>query len=243
MKESITKQPHKVNFNNAGYFAIGLLLLAFLGFWKSYFSQFFDGTADFNFYFHFHAVIAVLWIGLLITQPILIKKKKFVLHRSLGKLSYVLVPLIFISVLLLAHSRINQLSKDAGPALWLPFKDLFILGTGFIIAIWNRSKMEIHARGMIVAGIVMIEPALFRLIRSFILKEPELLIPSYLITISFVYFLLIGLIVKERHNKKGRWIFPLTLGLFIFFHLIIILQIQLKPWNTFAEWFVTLPLT
>jgi signal transduction histidine kinase len=135
MKKYITKQPSKINFTNAGYFAIGLLLLAFLGFWKSHFSQFFDSTASFNIYFHFHAVIAISWIGLLSAQTILIRNKNFVLHRSLGKPSYVLIPLIFISVSLLAHSRINQEARDAGPALWIPFEDL-LLPSG-IVTTWK----------------------------------------------------------------------------------------------------------
>jgi hypothetical protein len=64
--------------------------------------------------------------------------------------------------------------------------------------------MEIHARGMIIASILLIEPALFRLIRSFVLKAPELFAPSYLVTMGLVYLLLIGLIIRERSNKKGR---------------------------------------
>ncbi len=72
--KKITK---KINFNNTGYFAIGLLVISILGFWPSYFSKFFDGTDNFNLYFHFHLAMALLWVALLIVQPILIKKRKW----------------------------------------------------------------------------------------------------------------------------------------------------------------------
>jgi hypothetical protein len=85
MKETITKKSKLIKFEKVGYYAIGLIILAFLGFWPTYFSKFFDGTANFNSYFHFHFALASMWIALLIIQPILIKKKKFSIHRKIGK--------------------------------------------------------------------------------------------------------------------------------------------------------------
>ena len=89
MKETISKRAKKTKFDKTGYYAIGLIALALLGFWPTYFSKFFDGTANFNFYFHFHFAMASLWIMLLIVQPILIKKKKLSIHRKIGKLSFI----------------------------------------------------------------------------------------------------------------------------------------------------------
>jgi hypothetical protein len=57
--------------DKAGYYTKGLFALALLGFWPTYFSKFFDGTANYNSYFHFHFAMASLWIALLIVQPIL----------------------------------------------------------------------------------------------------------------------------------------------------------------------------
>ena len=76
--ESISKvnHPKKIRFEKSGYYFIGLVVLVILGFWPTYLSKYFDGTANFNFYFHFHALMASLWILLLIVQPVLIKKKK-----------------------------------------------------------------------------------------------------------------------------------------------------------------------
>lgn len=237
----------KIRFDKAGYYFTGLVGLAILGFWASYFSKFFDGETRFNFYFHFHAMMMSLWILVLIVQPTLIRKKKLALHQSIGKLTYILMPLLFISVILLAHSRLREHitvingENFYGPNLVIPFKDLLLLGTAYIIAVVHRRDVNIHARAMVATGIIFIEPALFRFIFSnhFVAGVG----PAFLLTIGIVYALLIGLMIRERKQERGRWVFPLILGLYIFAHAIIISGINISPWETFARWFAALPLT
>lgn len=230
-------------FDTSGYYFLALFALAIAGFWPSYFAKFFDGTADFTFYFHFHAFFAVLWIIMLIAQPLLIRQKKFELHRKIGKLSYIVVPLIFVSIILLAHSTLRGPKENVGLELWVPFKDLLIFAVGYGIAIKYRQTMAIHARGMIVAGIVLIEPALVRLILYVFFPDAGFAPQGYIGTIVTVYALLIGLIVYERKQKVGRWVFPLTLGLYLFVHSVLIFQIRVPGWQAFAAWFADLPLT
>lgn len=230
-------------FNNSGYYFIALFALVIAGFWPSYFAKFFDGTADFTLYLHFHATLAMLWVFMLIAQPMLIRRKKFALHRKIGKLSYVLVPLIFISIILLAHSTLRGPIENVGLELWVPFKDLLIFAVGYGIAIKYRKNMAIHARGMIVAGIVLIEPALVRLILYVFFPDEGFAPSGYITSIVLLYTLLIGLIVAERKQKVGSWVFPLALGLYIFVHAVLIFQIRVPGWQVFAEWFKALPLT
>lgn len=229
----------KLSFDISGYYFIGLFGLVILGFWPTYFAKFFNGSADFTFYFHFHAAILTLWLLLLITQPILIRKKKLSIHRFNGKLSYFLFPLVFLSVILLAHSRHEIDEKNLDIRLLVPFKDLLILGTAYFIAIRYRHNIDLHARGMVVTGIAFIEPSLVRFIRYAIIPSPA---ANYL-TMFFIYSLLIGLIIKERNQKRGRWVFPLILGLYVIVHSIIIFKIHIGPWESFSKWFINLPLT
>ena len=231
------------SFKNTPYYFIGLFILAIVGFWPSYFAKFFDGTADFSFYLHFHAVLAVMWILFLVLQPLLIKKKNFGLHRSIGKLSYILVPLIFTSIILLAHSRVSGEEENLGLSLWIPFKDLLIFAVGYVVAIRYRKNMAIHARGMIMAGIVLIEPALVRAILYIFFPDADFAPAGYILSIGLIYLLLIGLIVAERKQKQGRWVFPIALGLYLFVHSVILLQYSVPGWNAFAKWFAALPLT
>jgi hypothetical protein len=225
-------------FEKSGYYMIGILGLIFLGFWPSYFSKFFDGTADFTIYFHFHATIALIWLGLLILQPVLIKKKKFALHRLIGKFSFLIMPLLFLSVLLLAHSRIPTKEVDVAMDLIFPFKDLVILTFAFGVAILYRKDVAIHARGMIATGIVFVEPSLVRfMMRQF--SDTT----GYIVTILIVDLLLIGLILGERKARKGRWVFPVVLLLYILVQIVLVFNIKFSLWEIFVEWFSALPLT
>lgn len=229
---------HRSNFGNAGYYFLGLVILILLGFWNSYFSQMGSWATEFNAYFHFHSALAFAWVLMVIIQPVLIKKGQVQLHRSIGKLSYLLMPLIFLSVILLVHSRHTLGEERLDMRLLTPFKDLIVLGVAYFIAIRYRKTTAIHARGMIATGIVFIEPALIRLIRNY----TDLPLP-YLFTILTVYAILIGLMIAERKAKRGRWVFPLILGLYIVLHGIRISGLRIGLLERFAEWFIQLPIT
>ncbi len=225
----------KLRFDLPGYYFIGLVGLILVGFWRSYFSKFYNGTADFTFYFHFHATMVGIWILMLIVQPILIRKKKLEWHRLIGKLSYLVFPLIFVSIILLSHSRKTTFSEDWDIGLFVTFKDLLILGVAYFIAIKNRHQIDLHARGMIATGIVCIEPAAAR-----IPFHPEY---GYFAVLALVYSVLGILIFIERKQKKGRWVFPLILGLYLMVHSVIIFGIHFSLWQSFGRWFYGLSLT
>lgn len=229
-----------MKFQNTGFYYLGFLVLTFIGFWPSYFSKFFDGTADFNQYFHFHAITATLWVAMLIIQPILIRSKKYELHKVVGKFSYLLVPILFISVALLANNRISPDLEFVGPEVWIPFKDLIIFSYGFGVAIWFRKSMPIHARGMIVAGMALVEPVMARVMFN-VLDLQGLL--AYGLAISLGYLVLIILIFLERNENQGKWVFPGALFIFFLIHLIRITQFNPDFWESFSRWFVSLPIT
>jgi len=60
-----------------------------IGFSKSYI-RFFPQFDGFNAAQHFHGMVMIGWLLMLLVQPILILKGKTKLHRRIGTLSYVL---------------------------------------------------------------------------------------------------------------------------------------------------------
>jgi hypothetical protein len=187
--------------------------------------------------------MASMWIALLILQPILIRNKKFSIHRRIGTLSFIILPLFFVSVVLLKHSNLaGQVKEGLGASLWLQLKDLVIIGTMFGIAIVNKRNMQIHARAMMATGIVFIEPTLGRFIILTILPKPDFLL-GLGITVLVMYALIISVIVIERKQKSGRWVFPLLLGLYMVFHCLIFFKVSFPLWDFMAAWFVRLPIT
>src|SRR5688500_3805622 len=85
-------------YHNLGYWFLLLIVLVFAGFYTSYFTTLFDNHPPI---IHIHFTLMMLWIAMLIAQPFLIKFKKFSIHRTLGKISYVLVPLVLASAFLM----------------------------------------------------------------------------------------------------------------------------------------------
>ena len=102
--------------------------------------------------------------------------------------------------------------------------------------------MQIHARAMIATGIVFIEPTLGRFIILTVLPEPDFYLDLG-ITVAIMYALIISLIIIEREQTKGRWVFPLLLVMFMVFHTLIFFEISFPLWDALAAWFVKLPIT
>jgi hypothetical protein len=233
----------KLRFDLSGYYFFGLVLLVLLGFWPSYFIKFFNGTANFTYYFHFHASVLILWMSLLIIQPILIRKKNLSTHRIVGKISYFIIPLIFISILLLTHSRLphNGLLTDNDlVGTFNSVKDLVILAVAFYIAIKFKKDYQLHARGMIVTGLAFIEPAFIRFTFR-VISNPMW---AYLSTILTIYAVFIYLIYRERKQTSARWVFPLILCLYIIAHGIVLSDMLYLPlWREYVKWFTSLPIT
>ncbi|MEO7536701.1 MAG: hypothetical protein ABIU30_22790, partial [Ferruginibacter sp.] len=220
-------------FPAAAYYFSGLFLLIIAGFWPSYFVKFFDRTASFSLYFHFHAAMLMFWLLLLIIQPILIRKRKLQWHRLLGKFSYVFFPLMCVSIVLMIHlSHGHNVNEDnLGNTLLGQSKNFFIFVTGYVIAIKYRRSAAVHARGMIVTGIALIEPALTRLFLNiftelkWFVTSPDFFWYASVPTILLIFSLMIVLIIKERRQQKGRWVFPFTLGLYLILYTLMITQI------------------
>lgn len=233
----------KILFEKSGYYFIGLFVLAFLGFWNSYFSKFFTAQNDHSFYFHFHAVMMIIWVGLLILQPLLIRSKKFQLHRIIGKTTYIIMPLLLISVLLVLNSRMKSvpMNEVSFTGYLSPIRDIFLLTVTFSIGVYYRRNIHIHARAMIITGIIFIEPALFRFLSRMLFKDMGG--TGVLMTIIIVLCLIGTLIFIERHQKKARWMFPSLLAIYFVGYIIIIFEIPLTFLDPFVKWFAALPLT
>jgi hypothetical protein len=107
------------------------------------------------------------WMTFLIVQPLLIRSGKINIHRMIGKLSYIIAPLLMVSIFLV--SRIGYLrseppvpdeEKIAEIALSIP--DLVAFGVLYSLAIFNRHNTYHHMRYMIGTSLLMIAPGLGR---------------------------------------------------------------------------------
>ncbi len=165
------------------------------------------------------------------------------IHKRIGKLGFIILPLLIISVILLKHSITNpETIKGLGASLWFVIKHSVILVVMFTIAIKNSHNMQIHARAMIATGIEFLEPGWARFIFNTLLPEPNFYL-GLSISVAIMYALVVYLIIRERNQSSGRWVFPLFLLMSILFHFLIFFEISFGFLDTFAEWFYKLPIT
>ena len=179
-----------------GYFLLLLIPLTFAGFYKTYFEPFPNFGKNIDVYIHIHAVVASLWIAILIVQPFLIVNKKIALHRSVGKLSYLVFPLLIISFIPRIIKTIN--SGDI-QFLFFPLADGFLLMIFYVLAIYYKKKTAKHMRYMIASALVLMGPTFGRI-------GPNLLGWSELYTqnveYGIIYSVLISLIFYDLKNKR-----------------------------------------
>jgi hypothetical protein len=226
--------------NNIVFLFIGIWLCAIIGFHKTYTIHFPD-FKGFQWEQHFHGTVLMSWFLLLILQPLLIRYKKNHLHRNLGKISYLLAPLVCYSIFLVtrmvylrditnrpANSVLGQLSLD--------IPSIFIFGLFFILAMYNRKDSAVHMRYMIATSLLMIGPGLGRALIIY----GGLPFP---VSVSLVYYLmdLLAVLFLVNDIKKGNNYKPfLTITIILIFnHLCWAFQ-SANWWQSIARWFVTI---
>ena len=215
-----------------------LLGVAVFGFWKPYFSRL-DAAQGMA---HVHAVSMLIWIGMLAAQPLLIRSRRFAWHRRVGKASYVVVPLVVASALVLARLRIGQVPPEMLPLqqyiLFLGVSAAALFAVIWGLGIYYRNDPALHARYMAGTALTLVDPSMARVMIFWIPSVPP---PLYQwITFGLVYAALLVLIVLDRKSARGRSALWVLLALFATLHALVMTVPGTGPWQRFAEWYAGL---
>ncbi len=229
-------------FPTAGYWFLGFLATSLLAFWPVYFAVLPYGP---ELLVHLHVFGVVAWVAMLISQPFLVARGKFALHGQLGRLSYVLVPYIAVTSLLLAHSRFQRMTPEGfardGHSLYLPVVAVVLFVTSYALAIRYRRKALLHARYMIGTVFALFDPVVARLLLFYSPLPPgPVLYPA--IGFGLADLGLLALLIADR-GRKGSQAFLGLLPIFVIGHLGWFTIAQTQPWFAVARWFTDLPLT
>ncbi|UKK84012.1 adenylate cyclase [Sphingopyxis sp. BSN-002] len=147
--------------------AIGLAVFIIFGFLQFALRGFVDPVAA-PWWVHLHGVAMLAWLALLVVQPTLETRGNLDLHRRLGWAGAALATLIAILGVYtgLASLVLNRFPPFFTPPyfLALTFVEAVTFGLVVMAAIRKRRDTEWHRRLMIGATIVILEPALGRLL-------------------------------------------------------------------------------
>jgi hypothetical protein len=201
-------------YKNLGYFFLLLIPLTFLGFYKTYFIQFPSFEENITSFIHLHAIIASIWILLLIVQPLLILNRNNKVHRKIGKLSYIVFPILILSFV---PQMIRIINSDAPQFLFFPLADSVLLILFYSLAIYHRRKVSKQMRYIIGSATVFLGPTIGR-IGPHIFEWSEIVTQN--IQYGIIYLILIGLIFYDKRNKNNYRPYLLILTTWII-HLII----------------------
>lgn len=224
-------------------------LFALWAFWPSYYSHMGDQE---EIRYHTHGIAMTLWCMMLIGQAWLIRGKRFVLHRRLGKWSYFLMPALLILTLNLVHHLLSG-QEGWNPislySLALMVNATLVLAILYGLAIYHRRRPLLHARYMLGTVFPLFTPVTDRLI--YVHFKPVL---NYMPTIEgrpiapVAGFLLADLFLLllvywdwKAHQRLD--VFPKILALLVAYHISVLTFYRFPFWEKFGNWFLSLPLS
>lgn len=188
-------------YRNAVYWFVLLLIIIVAGFWPSYFSRL--GDADLH--HHLHSVPMLAWVLLLIIQAWLICNGRRPLHRTLGRLSLLLAPLVFLSGIHvvgvdIAEREVPYGQHDVG-IFWFGLFLAFAFALFYGLAIRHCKNLQLHQRWMAATALVFLVPGLGRFSVN-LGQATGLPTPSFTQTLWIP--LVISVILVFREWRAGR---------------------------------------
>jgi hypothetical protein len=221
---------------NTAIFIFLILIAIQWGFYQSYTSQF-PHFKNITPLIHIHGALLMTWMLLLIVQPLLIQTGRAYLHRTIGKVSWVLGPLIIISLFLIGRGGYFRAIEANVPEheyltfIVLDMRGFLSFAIFWALAMINRKLPDSHMRYMIATGILAIGPGVGRgLGASFGLSLGDAL------TITDVFELLIvgTLLGVDVYRKKNYKPF-LTVFLVLLVGKVLWQLRDTAAWQTFAK--------
>jgi hypothetical protein len=127
-----------------------------------------------------HTVLFACWFVLFIVQSRLISARNVALHRRIGQASVVLALSMVVTgwvVIREAYMRPGwSIAGMSAPAsAMFPISDMIFFPLAYALAILNRRRGPAHKRFMLFAGLVMLDPALARLVAGLGLVPPAIM--------------------------------------------------------------------
>lgn len=191
-------------------------------------------------------------MGLVIVQPFLIHHKKPRLHQTLGKLSYLLIPLLVLTTwMVMKQSYSNQLAafendlaQGVAPYSYeegriviasytaIAFVYLVWLTVFYGLAVFFRKQTSIHARFMIAAALTFLGPTLDRILFFwFDLTTVGFEIPVVAGSFLLIDLILVVLLIQDFRKNKSPLPFLLALSLYLLLQVFYLTSIHTAGWE------------
>jgi hypothetical protein len=212
----------QTHHRNIGYWFLLLVAFVAAGFYVPYFAYFPRfAVPGANWLLHVHVVALLLWVALLVIQPLLIRNRRRSLHRALGIATYMLVPVIALTSIGVMAKQYRE-GEAAGltaaanlASLYVSAGEILLFTIFYSLAVAWRKRIALHMRYMIATGLVLITPSLAR-VTGYWLGVNEY--PSFVFSFVVIDALLLVLLWLDRREAAPLSYAPI-LALFLAFQL------------------------
>ncbi|HEY2683230.1 MAG TPA: hypothetical protein VGI93_06975 [Steroidobacteraceae bacterium] len=208
------------DYRNVGYALLALPVIMVIGFWIPYFSQIPHFEALITPAVHAHAIVQFGWIALLVAQPLLIRGNAFRMHRTLGKFTYALMPLIALLSILMMHKEYQENIAQGTPPMHALLDEflsciqllLFVLFYVLAIAHARRRQIGAHLRYMVCIALILLPAGLARALGYwFDVRQKN----AQTVCLALIIATLVGLIARDRRHGSSFRPYGLALGSYI----------------------------
>lgn len=240
-------QKKEINYSNAGYWFLVYIPLAIAGFLVTYFTVL---SSHMPWLFHVHFVLMTIWIGMVVVQPVLIKRKKLRVHLAIGKFSYFLMPVLILVAWELLHSRyilymdtlkaeqplLSQQEVFHKGAIYVLIAFVYIiwLALFYLLAIVNKRRTPVHARYMIAAALTLTGPTVDRIFFALLEINTILGFPAEGVSFLLIDLCLLLLIFFDYRAGKSIRTLLICLGIYIIGQVFYFLADESPLWDSGA---------
>ncbi|MES2898100.1 MAG: hypothetical protein V4723_00155 [Pseudomonadota bacterium] len=229
-------RPEPLYRNAPFYFAL-LLLTALVGFFPSFYSRI--GEAKFTHLLH--GGVATLWMLLLIGQSWLVRQRQLRWHRAIGKASVLLVVLFAIGGVMIDHDMLTRsggFAKAFGHRLFfLDMMATVYFVVAYALAIHNRHNVQLHARFMASTALLLLPPALARVLGFYVLPEGSSFALAFHLGFAISSLVVLALMLHDYHSGgKVRAPYLILLAVMLVQQASYEVLPRLDAWMNFVGW-------
>lgn len=160
-----------------------------------------------------HGAVTLAWFALTLVQAMLIRRANFALHKMLGSLSVLLVLAIVVLGYFTVAGAITNPEwtiagfDNVGSAIFPTF-DIVTFVVVFALGLYHRKNAATHKRLMVLAGVMMMDPAVARTAIYFVGAPLLSLLIELLILLAFPIY-------DWRTRGRPHWASLFGLALFV----------------------------
>lgn len=221
--------------------ALVMLALSVPAFWPGYLSK----PAAGDRYTHLHAALGTLWLLVLIAQPLLIRARRFAMHRRVGRFALVIGVAFVVAATLLSHHRMVQMDDSQflrdGYSFYLPLVMIAIFSASLMLGFRWRSSVKIHSRFMACTLLPLLDPVLARLTYFYFPPLPALFmyqIPAFLLVGAALFLFSASLPDIPGRRDFRMFSAGTAVALLLYFF-----TPYSSSWLELLSWFRSLPIT